>query len=119
MPAGASGKDKDFIAGFLNYNAEMLAKASDEDLASAAHYRNEVWMRASIPARPHGAEASWIGGNPKLPDPFQWPSRDGQPYQFLCQIDCATLPEKLGEASGPGRGGSRSFPRSAAASTSR
>ena len=45
---------KDFLASFLNYNLEMLAKASDKDLAD--HYRNEVWLRANVPARPHGPE---------------------------------------------------------------
>jgi len=100
----ASDKDKDFIAGFLKYNSDMLAKASDEDLASAAHYQNAVWLRASFPARPHGPETSWIGGNPKLPDPFRWPSRDGQPYQFLCQINCATLPKELWGGLGPRTG---------------
>ena len=93
---------KDFLASFLNYNTEMLAKASDKDLAD--HYRNEVWLRASISARPHGPEESWIGGNPKLPDPFRWPSRDGQPYQFLCQINCATLPKELWGGLGPRTG---------------
>jgi uncharacterized protein YwqG len=93
---------KDFLASFLNYNLEMLAKASDKDLAD--HYRNEVWLRANISARPHGPETSWIGGNPKLPDPFRWPSRDGQPYQFLCQINCATLPKELWGGLGPRTG---------------
>ena len=60
---------KDFLAKFLNYNSEMLAEASDKDLAG--HYRNEVWLRASVSARPHGPETSWIGGDPKLPDPFR------------------------------------------------
>lgn len=93
---------KDFLARFLKYNMEMLAKASDEDLAD--HYRNEVWLRASVSARPHGPETNWIGGDPKLPDPFRWPSRDGQPYQFLCQIDCATLPKELWGGLGPRTG---------------
>jgi uncharacterized protein YwqG len=104
MLAKASDKDKDFVAGFLNYNLEMLAKASDEDLASAAHYRNEVWLRASISTRPHGPEKGWIGGDPRLPEPFRWPSRDGQPYQFLCQINCATLPKELWGGLGPRTG---------------
>jgi uncharacterized protein YwqG len=96
--------DKEFLARFLTYNTEMLAKASDEDLADHDHYRNQVWLRASIPARPHGPQTSWIGGDPKLPDPFRWPSRDGQPYQFLCQIDCATLPRELWGGLGPRTG---------------
>ncbi|KRQ12900.1 hypothetical protein AOQ73_03265 [Bradyrhizobium pachyrhizi] len=80
----------------------MLAKASNED--PAAHDRNAVWLRAAIPARPAAAEIGWIGGNPKLPDPFQWPGRDGQPYQFLCQINCASLPPSLWGGVGPRAG---------------
>ena len=93
---------KGFLARFLKYNTAMLANASDKDLAD--HYRNEVWLRASVSARPHGPEKSWIGGDPKLPDPFRWPSRDGQPYQFLCQINCATLPKELWGGLGPRTG---------------
>ncbi|MCA6101587.1 DUF1963 domain-containing protein [Bradyrhizobium australafricanum] len=93
---------KDFIAKFLTYNLEMLAKASDED--PAAHDQNAVWLRAAIPACPAAAEIGWIGGNPELPDPFQWPGRDGQPYQFLCQINCASLPPSLWGGVGPRTG---------------
>jgi uncharacterized protein YwqG len=102
MLAKTSDTDKDFVTRFLNYNSEMLAKASDTDLPD--HHRNEVWLRASISARPHEPEQSWIGGDPKLPDPFRWPSRDGQPYQFLCQINCATLPKEVWGGLGPRTG---------------
>jgi hypothetical protein len=94
----------DTLYKFLIHNLEMLAKARDRDLTDQDHYRNEVWLRARVPARPHGPEESWIGGDPKLPDPFRWPSRDGQPYQFLCQINCATLPKELWGGLGPRTG---------------
>lgn len=77
-------------------------KASDNN--NAAQYQNPVWLRAAIPARPVTIEGSWMGGYPKLPDPFQWPSRGGQPYQFLCQINCASLPRELWGGLGPRSG---------------
>ena len=93
---------KDFLANFLNYNFGMLAKDAANN--SASHYQNEVWLRAVIPARPAATDIGWMGGDPRLPDPFQWPSRDGQPYQFLCQINCASLPGDLWGGLGPRTG---------------
>jgi Domain of unknown function (DUF1963) len=86
---------------FIDYNVGMLAKDAE---SSASHYENPVWLRAVIPARPAATEVGWVGGNPRLPDPFEWPSRDGQPYQFLCQIDCASLPSSLWDGVGPRTG---------------
>jgi hypothetical protein len=92
---------KSLLTQFLNYNSEILDKADD---SSASHYQNQVWLRAVVPARPAATEIGWLGGNPRLPDPFQWPGRDGQPYQFLCQIDCASLPPGLWGGIGPRTG---------------
>ncbi|QIG47504.1 DUF1963 domain-containing protein [Nordella sp. HKS 07] len=92
---------KNLLARFLNHNIEMLAKAPDN---AASHYDNEVWLRAVVPARPITTEIGWVGGNPALPAPFHWPSRGGQPYQFLCQINCASLPSALWGGLGPRTG---------------
>jgi len=93
---------KNFLTKFLAYNREMLAKSSSHNLDP--HYRSSVWMRAAIPARSKAVEHGWMGGHPNLPDPFQWPSRGGQPYQFLCQINCAFLPRDLWGGLGPRTG---------------
>ena len=91
---------KDFLE-FISHNGAMLAKNED---SSAGHYQNAVWLRAVFPASSAATEIGWLGGNPRLPDPFEWPSRDGQPYQFLCQIDCASLPRGLWDGIGPRAG---------------
>jgi Domain of unknown function (DUF1963) len=91
---------KDFLE-FISHNVAMLAKNED---SSASHYKNAVWLRAAFPARLAATEIGWLGGNPRLPDPFEWPNRDGQPYQFLCQIDCASLPPGLWDGIGPRAG---------------
>lgn len=36
--------------------------------------------------------AGWIGGHPCLSADVDYPVRDGIPYQFLLQIDCARMP---------------------------
>lgn len=92
---------KNLLARILNTNIEMLTKASDN---TASHYENQVWLRAVVPARPMATEIGWVGGNPALPDPFHWPGRGGQPYQFLCQINCASLPPALWGGLGPRTG---------------
>jgi uncharacterized protein YwqG len=91
---------KDFLE-FISHNVAMLAKNED---SSASHYQNAVWLRAAFPARSAATEIGWLGGNPRLPDPFEWPSRDGQASQFLCQIDCASLPPGLWDGIGPRAG---------------
>jgi len=100
---------KDFLAKFnlaqfIAHNFEMLGKHAN---SSASHYQNQVWLRAVLPTRRGATEIGWLGGNPRLPDPFEWPSRDGQPYQFLCQIGCASLPPGLWGGIGPRRCGGR------------
>jgi uncharacterized protein YwqG len=105
---GDAGSDpmKDFLAKFtlaqfIAHNFEMLGKHAD---SSASQYQNQIWLRAVLPARRGATEIGWLGGNPRLPDPFEWPSRDGQPYQFLCQIGCASLPPGLWGGIGPRTG---------------
>ena len=80
----------------------MLAQAAGA--GPADHDDSEEYLRAAIPAPSATAEHGWIGGNPSLPDPFRWPERGGQPYQFLCQVDCASLPPKLWGGLGPRTG---------------
>jgi hypothetical protein len=92
---------KGFLAKFLQHNAEMLARSADHN--TAPHYQSPVWLRARVRGQSQ-AEAGWIGGNPCLHDPFHWPERDGQAYQFLCQIDCAALPRTAWGGLGPRTG---------------
>lgn len=37
-------------------------------------------------------DAGWIGGDARLSTEFEYPVRDGVPYQFLLEIDCSRLP---------------------------
>lgn len=92
---------KNLLAKFLQHNSEMLARSADHN--TAPHYQGPVWLRAMVRGQSR-AEAGWIGGNPCLPDPFHWPERDGQAYQFLCQIDCAALPRTAWGGLGPRTG---------------
>jgi hypothetical protein len=48
-----------------------------------------------------GTEESWIGGAPRLPAQVDWPILNGEPGQFLAQIDCGALPAKLWRGLGP------------------
>lgn len=87
---------------FVAYNAGLLAKIAGA--GSAGRDEGGIYLRATTAAPSAASEHGWIGGNPSLPDPFEWPERDGRPYQFLCQINCASLPQFLWRGLGPRQG---------------
>jgi hypothetical protein len=66
--------------------------------------RAAVRLRAIVPIPVDRPWRSWLGGNPRLPDPFAWPHGDGKPFHFLAQVDCSELPEGLWQGAGPRRG---------------
>ena len=66
--------------------------------------REVVRLRLYVPIPDGLPPRSWLGGNPRLPDPFVWPEGDGKPFQFVAQIDCSELPEGLWHGAGPRRG---------------
>jgi hypothetical protein len=51
---------------------------------------------------------SWLGGRPRLPGGMDWPQIDGEPADFLAQIDCAALPRDIWGGLGP-RDGALAF----------
>ncbi|WP_428631100.1 DUF1963 domain-containing protein [Sphingopyxis sp.] len=61
-----------------------------------------------IPLRDAISTKSWLGGRPRLPDGMAWPQIDGEPADFLAQIDCASLPPALWDGLGP-RDGALAF----------
>ncbi|WP_137753333.1 DUF1963 domain-containing protein [Sphingopyxis sp. L1A2A] len=61
-----------------------------------------------IPPRDAISTNSWIGGRPRLPSGMDWPQIDGEPADFLAQIDCASLPPALWDGLGP-RDGALAF----------
>lgn len=73
-------------------------------LPSSADDRPAVWLRAAIPPSGGSFEIGWIGGNPKLPEPFVWPTSRARNLDFLCQINCACLPGSLWNGLGPKSG---------------
>ncbi|WP_439569513.1 DUF1963 domain-containing protein [Sphingopyxis sp.] len=61
-----------------------------------------------IPPRDAILTTSWLGGRPRLPGGMDWPQIDGEPADFLAQIDCASLPPALWGGLGP-RDGALAF----------
>ena len=61
-----------------------------------------------IPLRDAISTNSWLGGRPHLPEGMAWPLIDGEPADFLAQIDCASLPPALWGGLGP-RDGALAF----------
>lgn len=61
-----------------------------------------------IPLRDAISTNSWLGGRPRLPVGTDWPQIDGEPADFLAQIDCASLPPALWDGLGP-RDGALAF----------
>lgn len=61
-----------------------------------------------IPLRDAISTNSWLGGGPRLPEGMPWPQIDGEPADFLAQIDCASLPDALWDGLGP-RDGALAF----------
>ena len=57
-----------------------------------------------IPLRDAISTDSWLGGRPRLAAGMEWPKIDGQPADFLAQIDCAALPLDLWDGLGPREG---------------
>ncbi|WP_425335343.1 DUF1963 domain-containing protein [Rhodoblastus acidophilus] len=80
--------------------------------------RHGVKLKLTAPATSLDTGDSWLGGNPRLPDPFEWPHVEGKPLHFLGQIDCSALPAEIWGGLGPDRvpacgvadGGDRRFP---------
>ena len=64
-----------------------------------------VYLRPIIPA-PKSARktTSWLGGRPRMPSYQPWPSNNGIPLQFVCQLDCSSLPSRLWGGYGPREG---------------
>lgn len=61
-----------------------------------------------IPPRDAISTTSRLGGRPRLPAGMEWPRIDGEPADFLAQVDCAALPHDLWNGLGP-RDGSLAF----------
>ena len=95
--------------------ADELLDAIASDVEDEAH-RSEKGQEAAvslrlvpqIPRRDAISTNSWLGGRPRLPAGTAWPKIDGQPADFLGQVDCADLPKGLWGGLGP-RDGALAF----------
>jgi len=66
--------------------------------------RVAVRLRPFVPIPVDRPWRSWLGGHPRLPDPFTWPQGDGKPFHFVAQIDCSELPTGVWFGAGPRHG---------------
>lgn len=78
----------------------------DIEFASQQHdlHGPSARLRLIVPLVAETDYRSWLGGDPRLPDPFSWPQRNGKPLHFLGQIDCAALPPGIWGGLGPRTG---------------
>ena len=84
--------------------AEVEREAHRDDNAEAVTLR----LVPQIPPGDAILTTSWLGGRPRLPAGMDWPQIDGEPADFLAQIDCAGLPRDVWDGLGP-RDGALAF----------
>ncbi len=84
----------------------MVAEVEREAHRGDDHVADAVTLRLvpQIPPRDAILTTSWLGGRPRLPAGLDWPQIDGEPADFLAQIDCAALPRDLWSGLGPREG---------------
>ena len=92
------------LGDFIDYNLKSITAAQSDETADAPHFKTSARLEPMVPIPDGHQLRSWLGGNPRLPDPFAWPERNGVPYDFIGQIDCSELPAKLWGGLGPRKG---------------
>ena len=92
------------LGDFIDYNLKSITAAQSDETADAPHFKTSARLEPIVPIPDGHQLRSWLGGNPRLPDPFAWPERNGVPYDFIGQIDCSELPAKLWGGLGPRKG---------------
>jgi hypothetical protein len=89
---------------------EATLEALASEVEGAAHRTESAEIEAEavtlrlvpqIPPRDAISTNSWLGGRPRLPFDTAWPQIEGEPADFLAQIDCASLPAALWDGLGP------------------
>ena len=100
-------------AAAVDATLEALASEVEDEahrIESAEIETEAVTLRLvpQIPLRDAISTNSWLGGCPRLPVGTEWPQIDGEPADFLAQIDCASLPPALWNGLGP-RDGALAF----------
>src|SRR5262245_8280343 len=94
----------EFLGNFISYNMRLTAISENPETGQHHLHRRSARLRPILPLAAGENYRSWLGGCPHLPDPFSWPQRDGKPLHFLCQIDCAALPDGIWGGLGPRTG---------------
>ncbi len=101
---GRDNAAKQLLSRFANYNAKLIARAQDPETRGHPLHQHGVTLRLLEPLAKIGPGDSWLGGAPRLPDPFDWPQIEGQPLHFLGQIACSALPAEIWGGLGPRSG---------------
>jgi hypothetical protein len=90
---------------------ELVAEAMADrqrvlDLGAARALPPEyVLLTPKVPITiPEDPSDSWFGGSARLPADMPWPQIDGADALFLCQINCAGLPQDIWGGVGPRSG---------------
>lgn len=103
-PAIAEVEQEAFYAEEYSFDeADPEEEEQPEAPGPATHRAEAVALRLvpQIPPRDAILTTSWLGGRPRLPGGMPWPQIDGEPADFLAQIDCAGLPPGLWGRLGP------------------
>jgi hypothetical protein len=85
-------------------NAEPRAAVAPPNDPASSSPRVAARLRPYVPIPPGRPPRSWLGGHPRLPEPFAWPRGDSEPFRFVAQIDCSELPDGVWQGAGPRRG---------------
>jgi hypothetical protein len=104
QPRKRDAAAKQLLDRLVNYNAKLIARAQDPETRRHPLHQHGVTLRLLEPAAKIDPGDSWLGGAPRLPDPFNWPQVEGQPLHFLGQIACSALPAEIWGGLGPRSG---------------
>ena len=97
-------KPEALLRQIADYNLKLHAIADDPETRRNPLHANAARLKLVAPLATPKPGDSWLGGSPRLPDPFVWPRKDGKPLYFLGQIACSALPADIWGGLGPRSG---------------
>ena len=85
---------------------QLQADVVHGDTLQARHKHpvTHVRIRPMLPVTDNDIGDGWCGGDPCLPKAVEWPQIDGTDAYFLCQVNCAALPDAIWQGAGPRQG---------------
>ena len=101
-PAATPALSADFAKSLLAGLQENLV--ADQQQEARKKIPRAFAVLSPVVPLPPASQAGWFGGVPRLPKGVNWPTIDGEPGRFVCQIDLTALPQNMWNGAGPREG---------------